>query len=131
MFTLPGRLIGAVHHIVRAEARAPALWRAKLRAGDAQTRIVMRNVSRSGFMGIGAIPIQAGSEVVLTLPFGAPVVADVRWSLNGRIGCRLRGRFDRRQVAFLMVCGAANALFTGAGLRVLLVIGCVGLLLIP
>jgi len=131
MFALPGRLIGAVQHIARVEARAPALWRAKVSTGGARTRILMRNVSRSGFMGIGAIPIQAGSEVTLTLPFGAPVVADVRWALNGRIGCRLRGRFDRRQLAFLMVCGAANALFTGTGLRVLFVIGCVGLLLLP
>lgn len=131
MFALPGRLTGAVHHIVRAETRAPALWRARLRADETETRIVMRNVSRSGFMGIGAIPIQTGSEVTLTLPLGAPVVADVRWALNGRIGCRLRGRFDRRQLAFLMVCGAANALFTGTGLRVLLVLGCVGLMLLP
>jgi hypothetical protein len=131
MFALPGRLIGAVQHIVRAEARAPALWRARLRVEGAETRIVMRNVSRSGFMGIGALPIQAGTEVTLTLPFGAPVVADVRWALNGRIGCKLRGRFDRRQVAFLMVFGAANALFTGAGLRLLFAAGCVGLLLIP
>lgn len=131
MFTLPGRLIGAVHHIVRAETRVPALWRANLRAEGIETRIVMRNVSRSGFMGIGAIPIHAGSEVILTLPFGPLVVADVRWALNGRIGCRLRGRFDRRQLAFLMICGAANALFTGAGLRLLLVAACVGLLLLP
>lgn len=131
MFALPGRLTRAVHHIARAETRAPALWRAKLRADGTETRILVRNVSRSGFMGIGAIPIQAGSEVTLTLPFGAPVVADVRWALNGQVGCRLRGRFDRRQQVFLMVCGAANALFTGAGLRVLLVIGCVALLLTP
>ena len=129
MFALPGRVTSAVHHIVRAETRAPALWRAKLSTGEIETRIVMRNVSRSGFMGIGAIPIQAGSEVILILPFGAPVVADVRWSLNGRIGCRLRGRFDRGQLAFLMVCGAANALFTGTGLRVLFALGCIGLLL--
>lgn len=131
MFTLPGRLASAVHHIARAEARAPALWRAKLRAEGVESRILMRNVSRSGFMGIGAIPLHAGSEVTLTLPFGAPVVADVRWALNGRIGCRLRGRFDRRQLAFLMVCGAVNALFTGTGLRLLFVAACVGLLLLP
>jgi hypothetical protein len=131
MFALPGRLTSAVYHIVRAETRVPALWRAKLSTGEAETRIVMRNVSRSGFMGIGAIPIQAGSEIILTLPLGDPVVADVRWALNGRIGCRLRGRFDRRQLAFLTICGAANALFTGAGLRILLVLGCVGLLLLP
>lgn len=130
MLALPGRLAKAVHHIVRAETRVPALWRAKLRIGEDETRIVMRNISRSGFMGLGAIPIQAGSEVILTLPFGPPVVADVRWALNGRIGCRLRGRFDRRQQAFLTICGGANALFTGAGLRALLMIACIGLLLL-
>lgn len=131
MFALPGRLTSAVQQIARVETRAPALWRAKMRAGDVDTRIVMRNVSRSGFMGIGAIPLQAGSEVTVALPFGAPVTADVRWALNGRIGCRLRGRFDKRQLAFLMICGAANALFTGSGLRVLFTLTCVGLLLIP
>ena len=131
MFTLPGRLAGAVNRIARAEARAPALWRARLHAGGVNGRIVMRNVSRSGFMGIGAMPLHAGSEVTLTLPFGAPVVADVRWALNGRIGCRLRGKFDTRQLAFLTVFGAANALFTGAGLRLLFAAACVGMLLLP
>lgn len=131
MFTLPGRLMGAVHHITRTEARAPALWRATLRVGDAEERIVMRNVSRSGFMGIGKMPIHAGSEVTLILPFGAPLVADVRWALNGRIGCKLRGRFDKRQLAFLMLFGALNALFTGAGLRLMFAMGCVALLLAP
>lgn len=131
MFALPGRLAGEVHKIARAEARAPALWRAKLRVDEAEERIVMRNVSRSGFMGIGTIPIQAGSEVTLSLPFGAPVIADVRWALNGRIGCKLRGRFDKRQLAFLMISSAGNALLTGAGLRVLFTLACVGLLLMP
>ncbi len=131
MFTLPGRLMGAVHQLTRTETRAPALWRATLKVGDAQERIVMRNVSRSGFMGIGSIPIHAGSEVTLSLPFGPPIVADVRWALNGRIGCKLRGRFDTRQLAFLMTFGAINALFTGAGLRLLFAAGCVGLLLVP
>ena len=91
----------------------------------------MRNVSPSGFMGIGALPIHAGTEVILTLPCGAPVVADVRWALNGRIGCKLRGRFDRRQLAFLTIFGAANALFTGAGLRLLFAVACIGLLVLP
>jgi hypothetical protein len=131
MLTLPGRLVGAVHRIARAEMRAPAFWRAKLHADGIEGRIVMRNISRSGFMGIGAIPLQAGSEVTLTLPLGAPVVADVRWALNGRIGCKLRDRFDRRQLAFLMVFGTANALFTGTGMRVLFMLACIGLLLLP
>lgn len=131
MFTLPGRLAGVVHKIARAEARAPALWRARLQVEGVEARIVMRNVSRSGFMGIGTTPIQTGSEVTLSLPFGSPVVADVRWALNGRIGCKLRGRFDKRQLAFLMISSAGNALFTGTGLRVLFMLACIGLLLMP
>ncbi|MGE0179180.1 MAG: PilZ domain-containing protein [Sphingomonas sp.] len=123
MLALRKRVINAVHHIVRAEARAPALWRATIRAEDGDVRIVMRNVSRSGFMGISVSPIRAGCSVVLNLPFGAPVTADVRWALNGRFGCRLRGRFDRWQLVFLGCCGLANGLFTGAGLRVLLALG--------
>lgn len=119
MFAWPKRIAGAVHHIVRAETRAPALWRATIRTEEGDARIVMRNVSRSGFMGICPTPIRAGSSFTLTLPFGAPVVADVRWALNGRFGCRLRGRFDRWQQAFLTCCGLANGLFTGAGLRLL------------
>lgn len=123
MLALPKRLIGAVHHIVRAEVRAPALWRATVRTEDGDARIVMRNVSRSGFMGIAATPVRAGASLTLELPFGAPVVADVRWALNGRFGCRLRGRFDRRQLVFLSCFGLVNGLFTGTGLRVLAAAG--------
>lgn len=128
MLALPKRIAGAVHHIVRAEARAPALWRATARTEEGEARIVLRNISRSGFMGISATPIRAGSSITLNLPMGTPVTADVRWALNGRFGCRLRGRFDRRQIVFLTCCGLANGIFTGAGLRVLLVIAGLALL---
>lgn len=120
MFAWPRRVAGAVHYIVRSEARAPALWRATIFADGGETRIVMRNVSRSGFMGICPTPIRTGSTFTLRLPFGDPVTADVRWALNGRFGCRLRGRFDRRQLVFLTACGLANGLLTGAGLRLVL-----------
>lgn len=119
MFAWPKRVALAADHIPRSEARAPALWRATIFADGGETRIVMRNVSRSGFMGISPTPIRAGSSFTLRLPFGAPVMADVRWALNGRFGCRLRGRFDRRQLVFLTACGLLNGLFTGAGLRLL------------
>lgn len=119
MLALRKRLIGAVHHIVRAEARAPALWRATIRTEAGDARIVMRNVSRSGFMGISATPVRAGTSVTLELPLGAPVIADVRWAMGGKLGCRLRGRFDRRQLIFLTCFGLANGLFTGTGFRVL------------
>lgn len=125
MFTLPGRLIGAAHHVARAETRAPAFWRAKLQAGEAEGRILMRNISRSGFMGITATAVRPGDSVTLTLPVGAPVVADVRWALNERIGCRLRGRFDKRQLCFLGICSTANGLLTASGLRTIGFLGIV------
>ena len=128
MLALPKRIVGAVHHIVRVETRAPALWRATAQTEAGEARIVLRNVSRSGFMGISSTPIQAGSSITLTLPFGAPVTADIRWALNGRFGCRLRGRFDRGQIVFLTCCGLANGIFTGTGLRALLVAGALAIL---
>jgi len=130
MFALPKRVIGAVSYIVRAETRAPALWRATVRTDEGHARIVMRNVSRSGFMGISKTPIRAGSSLTLDLPIGAPVTADVRWALNGRFGCRLRGRFDRRQLVFLSCCGVANGIFTGAGLRMLAAIAGLAVLIL-
>lgn len=123
MSALPARLIGAVHQIVRAERRLPALWNARLRLGDAEINASLRNVSASGFMGLVPTHIQAGSEVVLLLPIGAPLIADVRWSHNDRIGCRLRGRFDWRQRAFLALCG----LFSGAGLQALVALAAIAI----
>lgn len=119
MLVLRRWLVGAVHHVVREDARAPAMWRATISTDEGEARIVVRNVSRSGFMGITAKPIPAGARVTLALPFGKPVIADVRWALNGRFGCRLRGRFDWGQLVFLSCCGLGNGLFTGTGLRTL------------
>jgi hypothetical protein len=126
----PARLIGAVHQIVRAEARLPALWRARMRAGDIEMKVILRNVSASGFMGEAPAHIQAGSAVTLLLPIGAPLIADVRWALNGRIGCRLRGRFDWRQRALLALCGLANGLFTSNGVKMLVALGAVAIVLL-
>ena len=120
MPALSARLISVVHQIARAETRLPALWPTRLRVGDAEMKVTLRNVSASGFMAVASTQIQAGSEVTLVLPVGAPRTADVRWSLNARLGCRLRGRFDRRQRAFLALCGLANGLFSGTALKVFL-----------
>ena len=83
----------------------------------------LRNVSASGFMGLVSTHIQAGSQVALVLPIGAPLIADVRWSHNDRIGCRLRGRFDWRQRGFLMLCG----LISGTSLKALLALGAIAI----
>ena len=123
MPALSARLIGAVHHIVRAEKRLPVLWNARLCIGEVEIKASLRNVSASGFMGLVPTQIQAGSEVILRLPIGVPLIADVRWSHNDRIGCRLRGRFDIRQRAFLTLCG----LFSGSGVQALIALGAIAI----
>lgn len=124
MATLPSRLIGAVHHIARAELRFPALLRARLqRDGETDAAITLRNVSASGFMGLVSVPIRAGSRIRLVLPVGRAVEADVRWSLNGQIGCRLDGRFSRAQLALLTTLGAARGLTVAGAGRVAIGLG--------
>lgn len=127
MPALPARLIGAVHQIVRAEARLPALWRARLGVGDTEMKVVLRNVSASGFMAEAPERVPAGRTVTLRLPFGAPLTADVRWSLNDRLGCRLRGRFDWRQRVFIAACGLGNGLFSSNGLKLLVALGAIAI----
>lgn len=118
MATLPSRLIGAVQYVVRAESRLPALFRARLVCEDrTEVKASMRNVSRSGFMAMVPKHIPAGSQVTLRLPVGPPVVAYVRWAFNDRVGCRVAGRFELRQLALLMVVGALNSLVSPAGIR--------------
>ena len=81
-------------------------------------------------MGTASGSIPAGTRIRLNLPFGGAVEAIVRWSFNGQLGCRLAGRFGRRQLAFLMFCGALNGLLSLAALRSTFLIGCLGLILL-
>jgi len=119
MASLSSRLIGAVHHVVRVESRFPALCRARLlREGAPPLLVSLRNVSPSGFMAIAPGPVRAGSRVRLELAFGGEVEADVRWCLNGHIGCRLRTPFGAGQLALLVVAGGAGALLSARGLYV-------------
>lgn len=131
MATLPSRLIGAVNYLVRAESRWPAPFRARLARADApDQRVLLRNVSRSGFMAQTLEPVKAGSLVTLDLPLGRPVRAQVRWSFNDRIGCRLEGQFDNRQLALLFAAGLVNTLLSPAGLRFIVVGACIAMYLL-
>ena len=131
MATLPSRLLGAAEHIARAERRRPALWTTRVeREGAPTCKLVLCNVSRSGFMATASAPIPAGSRLTLRLPFGGAVEAIVRWSFNGRLGCRLCGRFGGGQLAFLMFCGTLNGLVSLTGLRGAFMIGCLALILL-
>src|SRR5690349_21247261 len=90
MRTLTRPIKAAMHHVARAHIRVPAAGQATLRRdGAPDVRIRLGNVSRAGFMGETDAPLRAGMTVWLVLPFGRLVSGEVRWSLNGRFGCRL------------------------------------------
>ena len=131
MATLPSRLLGAVAYVTRAEARWPALFRARLdRPGDSAIKVTLRNVSRSGFMALTSEPVVAGSVVTLHPPIGKPVKAEVRWAFNDRFGCRIEGRLDNRQMSLLFAAGALNHLISPAGIRFVVILACVAMYLL-
>ncbi len=112
------RASDAAHHVPRAEGRLRARLATRLRReGEADAPFTLRNVSPSGFMGECAETVRAGSRVVLLLPMGEKVEADVRWALNGRLGCQLRGRFTLRQQALMLALAAKNGLLSWAALQ--------------
>ena len=92
----------AMHHVARAQIRVPAAGHATLRRdGAPDVRIRLGNLSRAGFMGETDAPVRAGMTVRLVLPFGRVVSGEVRWSLNGRFGCRLDDTFRGRDMLAL------------------------------
>ena len=110
MRTLTRPIAAAMHRVARAQLRVPSLGRATLlRAGEPPLRIRIGNLSRSGFMGeTGAARLRAGMAVRLEAPFGRTVTGTVRWSLNGRFGCRLDGSFRNREMLAIAVLAGAR-----------------------
>ena len=52
--------------------------------------VKVMNLSRRGFMAHCEAPLQIGAEAVFTAPNGETVAAQVRWALEGHIGCAFR-----------------------------------------
>ena len=100
----------AMSHVARAQIRIPSFGRATLRRdGAPDLRIRVGNISRSGFMGEGAVAdVRAGMIVRLVLPAGREVPGIVRWSLNGRFGCRLDEGFRGRDMLALSFMAGTN-----------------------
>jgi hypothetical protein len=100
----------AMNHVARAQLRIPSFGRATLRRdGAPDLRIRIGNISRSGFMGeVGAPYVRAGMIVRLVLPSGREVRGIVRWSLNGRFGCRLDEGFRSRDMLALSLLAGAR-----------------------
>lgn len=123
--------VSAAHFIARAEVRLPALWRARLQCdGLPEVCASLRNVSRSGFMAEISEHVPAGTKVLMTLPIGGTVSAEVRWTLNNRIGCRLEGQLSHRQLALLVLSGTWHIRSPELGMFLVVVCGVCAILLI-
>lgn len=104
MRALSTRLVSAAHYIVRCQNRLPAFGKAALkRDGLPDLPLSLKNVSRSGFMAVTSEHVAAGSRVRLVIPFVGAVSADVRWSHDNRMGCRLDRDFSFGQMARLFL----------------------------
>ncbi len=102
-------IYAAINHVARSQLRVPSFGRATLRRdGAPDLRIRIGNISRSGFMGETKATLRAGMTVRLVVPFGREMRGTVRWSLNGRFGCRLDERFRSREMLTIAVLAGAR-----------------------
>jgi len=119
---IAARATDAAHQVPRSEARLRARFTTRIqRDGEADAAFTLLNLSPSGFMGECAAPARAGSKVTLLLPFGGRAEADVRWALNGRLGCQLRRRLSGSERALVLAVTAKNAALSATGLKALVV----------
>lgn len=59
-----------------------------------QVSLLLVNLSARGLMARGDVPYHVGERMRITLPVVGVVVAEIRWSLGGRIGCELDQPID-------------------------------------
>jgi len=117
---LSTRLATAAHFVVRCQNRLPAFARVRLkRDGMPDLVLSLKNVSRSGFMAETSEHIPAGRQVRLDVPYVGIVGAEVRWSHDNRMGCRLNRDFSFGQLARLYLFSAPHSL--PAEIKILLV----------
>lgn len=76
----------------RVEHRHEILFRTRAAGADGRwLPVTLVNISPHGFMARTEAAHAAGDPVILDLPIVGTVVAEIRWALGGRIGCRLAG----------------------------------------
>lgn len=74
----------------RVEPRDETLYRTRLSTTDGVGRVVtVVNLSPNGFMARSDEAFAVGDAVTITLPVAGTFVAEVRWVLGGRLGCKL------------------------------------------
>lgn len=78
------------NHETRAEPRDEVMHRTRATdAGGNTIKLVLVNVSPSGLMARCEGDPGAGDRLRVMMPVIGEIVAQVRWSLGGRIGCSL------------------------------------------
>ena len=79
----------------RSVGRDEVHYRAKAFGQDAKPiALVIVNMSAMGLMARCETHYQAGDRITINLPFVGAIVAHIRWSLGGRIGCALDRTID-------------------------------------
>lgn len=80
----------------RSEARDEVHFRARGFGGDARAlSMLVVNLSPHGLMARCDDAFAPGERLRITLPVVGVVVAEVRWALGGRVGCRFDAGIDR------------------------------------
>ena len=79
----------------RALARDEVHYRARAFGPDARAvSLLIVNLSAMGLMARADVPYAIGERLRITLPVVGTVVAEIRWSLGGRLGCELDQAID-------------------------------------
>lgn len=79
----------------RREGREDVYYRARAFGPDAkQLGFTIVNISPHGLMARCDDPLEEGQRIRVVLPHAGTVVAEVRWSLGGRMGCQFERAID-------------------------------------
>ncbi|WP_253190485.1 PilZ domain-containing protein [Sphingomonas sp. LM7] len=79
----------------RREMREDVHYRARAFGPDArQLTFLVVNISPHGLMARCDTPFEVGDRLRVVLPSAGPVVAEVRWSLGGRLGAQFDPAID-------------------------------------
>lgn len=85
-----GSMTAVAYRDDRMVARDEVHYRARAFGPNARPlALVVVNMSAMGLMARCETPLEPGDRIRLTLPIIGVIVAEVRWSLGGRIGCEL------------------------------------------
>ena len=80
---------------IRRETREEVHFRARAFGPDAkQLNLLIVNISAHGLMARCEECFEVGDRIRVQLPCAGVTVAEVRWSLGGRIGCQFETALD-------------------------------------